>query len=36
MLNYVWLGLIVIAILMGAATGNIEAAPKQRSKSRWG
>ena len=29
MLNYVWLGLIVIAILMGAATGNIEAVTKQ-------
>ncbi len=29
MLNYVWLGLIVIAIVMGAATGNIEAVTKQ-------
>ncbi|MGH7496254.1 MAG: nucleoside recognition domain-containing protein [bacterium] len=29
MLNYVWLGLILIAIIMGAATGNIEAVTKQ-------
>ena len=29
MLNYVWLGLIFIAIVMGAATGNIEAVTKQ-------
>jgi spore maturation protein A len=29
MLNYVWLGLIVIAILMGATTGNIEGVTKQ-------
>ena len=33
MLNYVWLVLIVIAVIMGAASGNIEAVTKQAFES---